>query len=78
MDAAVANVKAVKDAEEPCAITAAVDTLMREVQAIGEALHKTAQEQSASTAEAPVEQGTTSEAAKNDGDTVDGDFKTAE
>ena len=78
VDAAVANVKAVKDAEEPGAITAAVDTLMREVQAIGEALHKTAQEQSASTAEAPVEQGTTSEAAKNDGDTVDGDFKTAE
>jgi len=78
VDAAVANVKAVKDAEEPGAITAAVDTLMREVQAIGEALHKTAQEQSASTAEAPVEQGTTSEAAKNDDDTVDGDFKTAE
>ena len=78
VDAAVVNVKAVKDAEEPGAITAAVDTLMREVQAIGEALHKTAQEQSASTAEAPVEQGTTSEAAKNDGDTVDGDFKTAE
>jgi len=78
VDAAVANVKAVKDAEEPGAITAAVDALMREVQAIGEALHKTAQEQSTSTVEAPAEQGTTAEATKDDGDTVDGDFKTAE
>ena len=78
VDAAVANVRALKDAEEPGAITAAVDTLMREVQAIGEAMYKTAQEQSTSTVEAPAEQGTTAEATKDDGDTVDGDFKTAE
>ena len=56
VDAAVANVRALKDAEEPSAITAAVDALMREVQAIGEALHKTAQEQETKAAQDAGEQ----------------------
>jgi molecular chaperone DnaK len=82
VETAVANVKGVKDAEEPSAITAAVDTLMREVQAVGEALYKTAEDQNAKTAETasepkPGEQGE-EQAEKNDANTVDGDFKTEE
>jgi molecular chaperone DnaK len=82
VETAVANVKGVKDAEEPSAITAAVDTLMREVQTVGEALYKTAEDQNAKTAETasepkPGEQGE-EQAEKNDANTVDGDFKTEE
>ncbi len=52
LEAAVENVRKVKDAEEPSAITAAVDSLMREVQAVGEALYKATQEQEAQAAQA--------------------------
>ena len=80
VETAVANVKAVKDAEEPTAITAAVDTLMREVQAIGEALYKSAQEQEAkatqNSSEQDAEGQAESQTASNDTNTVDGDFKT--
>jgi molecular chaperone DnaK len=82
VETAVANVKGVKDAEEPSAITAAVDTLMREVQAVGEALYKTAEDQNAKPTETDSEpkaggQGE-EQAEKDDANTVDGDFKTEE
>jgi hypothetical protein len=82
VETAVANVKGVKDAEEPSAITAAVDTLMREVQTVGEALYKTAEDQNAKPTETDSEpkaggQGE-EQAEKDDTNTVDGDFKTEE
>lgn len=82
VEAGVANVKALKDAEEPAAITAAVDTLMREVQSVGEALYKTTQEQEAKAAQAASEQKAEgqpeNQAEHDDGNTVDGDFKSEE
>jgi molecular chaperone DnaK len=80
LEAAVENVRKVKDAEEPSAITAAVDSLMREVQAVGEALYKATQEQEAQAAQATSGQKAEGQAENNapqdDGNTVDGDFKT--
>ncbi|HSN95132.1 MAG TPA: molecular chaperone DnaK [Anaerolineaceae bacterium] len=78
VEASIANVRTLKDAEEPAPITAAVDTLMREVQSVGEALYKSAQEQDTKAAETPSEQGPAAEAAKEESDTVDGDFRAAE
>ena len=82
VEAAVANLRTVKDADEPSAITAAVDSLMREVQAVGEALYKTAQEQEAQAAQAASGQNTEGQAENqaehDDGNTVDGDFKAQE
>ncbi len=79
VEAAIADLKTVKEAGEPAPITAAVDTLMREVQAVGEALYKATQEQEAKTAQAAGEQKseskTESHAENDDANTVDGDFK---